>query len=41
MIRYSKVYPMYGWQRNKGYGTAEHRKAIIKYGKQKFIEKVF
>ena len=41
MIKYSKVYPMYGWQRNKGYGTAEHRKAIIKYGKTKIHRKSF
>ncbi|MFM2136063.1 MAG: hypothetical protein RL021_1463 [Bacteroidota bacterium] len=25
-------YPMYGWSRNKGYGTADHRKAIEKHG---------
>ena len=41
MIRYSKVYPMYGWQRNKGYGTAEHREAIINYGKTKIHRKSF
>ncbi len=41
MIKYSKVYPMYGWQRNKGYGTAEHREAIINYGKTKIHRKSF
>ncbi len=25
-------YPQYGWKRNKGYGTLEHRKAILEYG---------
>ena len=25
-------YPVYGWDRNKGYGTAYHRQAIEKYG---------
>lgn len=25
-------YPSYGWMRNKGYGTADHRKAIEAYG---------
>ena len=25
-------YPQYGWNKNKGYGTLEHRKAILKYG---------
>ena len=23
---------MYGWDRNKGYGTDEHRQAIKRYG---------
>ena len=32
MIYYSKIYPIYGWDRNKGYGTNEHREAIKKYG---------
>ena len=25
-------YPAYGWNRNKGYATVEHRAAILKYG---------
>lgn len=25
-------HPEYGWDRNKGYGTATHRKALLKYG---------
>jgi ribonuclease HII len=25
-------YPFYGWERNKGYPTKEHRSAIVKYG---------
>ena len=25
-------YPQYGWKKNKGYGTLEHRKAILEYG---------
>ena len=25
-------FPEYGWKKNKGYGTAEHRKAIEKIG---------
>lgn len=25
-------FPQYGWNRNKGYGTAEHRQAIEKFG---------
>lgn len=36
---------MYGWERNKGYGTADHREAIQKLGttryhRQKFVEKL-
>lgn len=26
------AYPQYGWLRNKGYGTADHRRAIDQYG---------
>jgi ribonuclease HII len=26
------LYPQYGWNKNKGYGTAIHRAAIAKYG---------
>jgi ribonuclease HII len=25
-------FPVYGWNRNKGYGTADHRNAILKHG---------
>lgn len=32
MVRLSERYPEYGWERNKGYGTAEHRNAIEKHG---------
>ena len=28
----SPKYKKYGWERNKGYGTAEHRQAIERYG---------
>ena len=41
MNYYSKVYPVYGWDKNKGYGTAEHRKAIKKYGITKIHRKSF
>jgi ribonuclease HII len=29
-------FPQYGWYRNKGYGTADHRAAIEKYGLCKY-----
>lgn len=32
MIELDKAYPMYGFARNKGYGTKEHIEAILKYG---------
>ena len=32
MCEQDKLYPMYGFARNKGYGTAEHIAAIKKYG---------
>ncbi len=28
----AKVHPAYGWERNRGYGTAEHRRAIVAVG---------
>ena len=32
MERLHREYPMYGWDRNKGYPTREHRLAVAKYG---------
>jgi ribonuclease HII len=32
MENIAKQYPNYGWERNKGYPTAEHREAIRLYG---------
>lgn len=32
MCRLAKDYPQYGWARNKGYPTKEHREAIRRYG---------
>jgi ribonuclease HII len=32
MIKYDQKYPGYGFSHNKGYGTAEHRKALKKLG---------
>lgn len=32
MIAAAKEYPQYGWDRNKGYGTAEHLAALRQYG---------
>jgi len=32
MADLAKQYPMYNWQKNAGYGTAEHQKALRLYG---------
>ncbi len=32
MIRLSRDYPEYGWDRNKGYATASHRQALKEHG---------
>ena len=32
MEDYAKEYPQYAFEKNKGYGTAEHIKAIKEYG---------
>jgi ribonuclease HII len=32
MQKLHKIYPQYGFNRNKGYGTSEHRQAIANYG---------
>ena len=32
MIEYSKKYPHYLFEKNKGYGTKAHRESINKYG---------
>ncbi|MBN9296393.1 MAG: ribonuclease HII [Filimonas sp.] len=34
-------FPQYNWQRNKGYGTLEHRNAITEYGICKYHRKSF
>lgn len=45
MIEYHKKYPDYGFDRHKGYGTAQHRELIRKYGpcsihRQSFLKKI-
>ena len=32
MVELSGVHPLYGWEKNKGYGVAEHRRAIAEHG---------
>ena len=32
MEEYARLYPEYGFEKNKGYGSADHREALQKYG---------
>ena len=32
MMMLHQEYPQYGWDQNKGYPTAQHRRAILQYG---------
>lgn len=41
MIGLHHDFPGYGWDRNKGYPTAEHRRAIHKYGASPYHRKSF
>jgi ribonuclease HII len=41
MLQLHKEFPYYNWAKNKGYGTAEHRKAIEEFGLCKYHRKSF
>lgn len=41
MLRLHNEYPLYGWDRNKGYPTAEHRQAIVTHGLTPYHRKTF
>lgn len=41
MEKIHSEYPDYGWERNKGYGTLFHRKALLKYGITPYHRKTF
>jgi len=41
MHRLHGEFPMYGWDRNKGYGTREHRSAIRVFGNSPYHRKSF
>ena len=32
MAQYAEIYPHYGWEKNSGYPTPQHRQALLKYG---------
>tara|TARA_B100001559_G_C16252099_1_gene507488 strand:- start:138 stop:725 length:588 start_codon:yes stop_codon:yes gene_type:complete len=41
MIKYSESYPEYSFEKNKGYGTRDHREAISKFGLSNIHRKSF
>ena len=41
MIEAAKQYPQYGWEKNFGYPTKQHREAIIRYGETPLHRKSF
>ncbi len=41
MKKLHQQYPHYGWDTNKGYGTAKHRQAIMTYGLSPYHRKKF
>lgn len=41
MNRLDREFPLYGFSRNKGYGTEDHRKALVLYGQSPHHRKSF
>lgn len=41
MLKLDEKYPEYGWNRNKGYPTLEHRKTILRIGSTPYHRKTF
>lgn len=41
MIQYDQKYPQYLFKKNKGYGTEEHLKALLKYGPSEIHRKSY
>jgi ribonuclease HII len=41
MANLDRDYPCYGWKRNKGYPTSDHRRAISQFGISPFHRKTF
>ncbi|MCL7754496.1 ribonuclease HII [Polaribacter sp. Z022] len=41
MAKIHQEFPMYNWQKNKGYPTKEHRNAIRKFGATQYHRKTF
>ena len=41
MFKLHQEFPVYGWDKNKGYPTKAHREALVKYGSTKYHRKSF
>ena len=41
LFDFSKLYPFYGWHRNRGYGTADHLRALAAHGPCPFHRRSF
>ena len=41
LYKYAEEYPMYGFDKHKGYGTSAHREALLKYGPCPYHRKSF
>jgi ribonuclease HII len=41
MVEMAKLHPEYGFERNMGYGTAEHMQALRAYGPTPFHRRSF
>jgi ribonuclease HII len=41
MDHYSRIYPQYGYERHKGYPTAEHRRLVLEFGPSPIQRKSF
>ncbi len=46
LFKYAEEYPMYGFDKHKGYGTKAHREAILEYGpcpyhRKSFLKKLY
>ena len=41
ITKLAEIYPQYGFEKHKGYGTAQHNEAILKYGPSPIHRKTF
>jgi ribonuclease HII len=41
MLRLHEQFPQFAWHKNKGYGTVDHRKAIVLFGTTEHHRKSF